>query len=176
MSTYNSSAAPGPKGLPPVPPVEPPVPPHEPPSDPAVGEAKSRSVRRAVGPARLARIILGTLLAVLLIVTWVSGTRSADEVGSAEDWAVDLASASTVNDLNNAEAQGAPQQAVVSGWYANELAVIQAEQNTHLALRTTTNGTLLLLLGLGIAGEVIIRGAERVRRPRTAPLRSGPPS
>ena len=75
--------------------------------------------------------------------------------------------------MNNGETKGAPQQTVVNGWYANDTAAVTAAQNTYIAASSARNGNLLMLLGIGMAGELIIRGAERagINRRATAQRR-----
>lgn len=121
-------------------------------------KGKLQTLRQTAGPAQIARFVLGTVLAVLLTATWLGSATAINDAGSPSDWSSDLALASTNNTLNNEETEGAPQQAVVNGWYANDIAVVQASQNTRLAMTSARNGNLLFLVGLGIAGELIIRG------------------
>ncbi|TQJ41199.1 hypothetical protein FBY33_3299 [Arthrobacter sp. SLBN-112] len=68
--------------------------------------------------------------------------------------------------MNNGEAKGAPQQTVVNGWYANDIAAVTAAQNTYIAASSARNGSFLLLIGLAVAGELIIRGVEKTNRQR----------
>lgn len=75
--------------------------------------------------------------------------------------------------MNAGETKGAPQQSVVNGWYANDIAVVQAAQNSYIAGSSMRNGNLLALIGLGVAGEFIIRGVERAKRPRPAMSQPG---
>lgn len=118
----------------------------------------------AVDPAKLPRILLGSLLALMLVFTWVSGTPGTDDAGTPSDWKSDVDAAALSNELNNGETDGAPQQSVVNGWYANDLALVEASQNTYIAASSDRNGRILLLIGLGVAGELIIRGAQRPKR------------
>ncbi|MCK8143446.1 hypothetical protein MW871_16265, partial [Flavobacterium sp. I-SCBP12n] len=83
------------------------------------------------------------------------------------DWKADLAEAAVTNELNAGETKGAAQQSVVNGWYLNDVAVVQAAQNSYIAGSSMRNGNLLTLLGLGVAGELIIRGVEREKRQRS---------
>lgn len=122
----------------------------------------------AVGPAEYARILLGSLLAFMLIFTWVSGTPGSDDAGTPSDWKRDVDAALFSNELNNGETEGAPQQSVVNGWYANDLALIEASQNTYIAASSDRSGKMLLLIGLGVAGELIIRGVKRPGQPSAA--------
>lgn len=114
-----------------------------------------------------ARIILGSVLGLLLIITWIAG-NPAMSGSSPSDWKSELSAADVKNTLNNDETKGAPQQTVVNGWYANDIAIVTAAQNNYIAASSARNGNLLLLLGLGVAGEMIIRGAERTRINREA--------
>jgi hypothetical protein len=84
------------------------------------------------------------------------------------DFRQELSAADLKNTMNNGETKGAPQQTVVNGWYANDIAAVTAAQNTYIAASSTRNGNLLVLLGLGMADELIIRGTERARINRRA--------
>lgn len=122
----------------------------------------------AMGRVQLARVILGAVLGSLFVLTWVGTGPAMIDTGSPTDWKSELAAASVKNEVNNVETTGAPQQSVVNGWYANDIAAITASQNTYIAASSARNGTLLMLLGLGVAGELIIRGLERARHNRLA--------
>lgn len=113
-----------------------------------------------------ARIILGSVLGLMLIITWTFNNPGIHSGSNPSDWRVDLTEAAVTNELNAGETKGAPQQAVVNGWYANDIARVQAAQNTYIAGSSMRNGNLLALIGLGLAGELIIRGAERTNRQR----------
>jgi hypothetical protein len=114
-----------------------------------------------------ARIILGSVLGLLLIITWIVN-NPAMSGSSPSDWKSELTAADVKNTMNNGETKGAPQQTVVNGWYANDLAAVTAAQNTYIAAGSMRNGNLLALIGLGVAGELIIRGVERARTDRLA--------
>jgi hypothetical protein len=111
----------------------------------------------------LARIILGAILGLLFILTWIGTGPAMVDAGGPSDWKSELAAASVKNEVNNGETKGAPQQTVVNGWYANDIAAVTASQNTYIAASSARNGTLLTLLGLGVAGELILRGLDRAR-------------
>lgn len=77
-------------------------------------------------------------------------------------------SAASRYEVNEELTSGAPQQSVANGWHTNELLEIQADitaESSHIAaensrvlhaeVRTAT--TLILLLGLGLLGDRIIR-------------------
>jgi hypothetical protein len=115
-----------------------------------------------------ARIILGSVLAVLLVITWLANNPAIQSGSSPSDWKSELSAADVKNTLNNGETKGAPQQTVVNGWYANDIAAVTAAQNTYIAASSARNGNFLMLLGIGAAGELIIRGAERARINRRA--------
>jgi hypothetical protein len=130
-------------------------------------QSKPRKLAK-VGAANSARIILGAVLALLLVVTWIANNPAFHSGSSPSDWKSELAQAAVKNELNAGETKGAPQQSVVNGWYANDLAAVQASQNSYIAGSSMRNGNLLALIGLGIAGELIIRGVESARRRRPA--------
>ena len=85
---------------------------------------------------------------------------------SPSDWKSELSATDLKNTMNNGETKGAPQQTVVNGWYANHVAAVTAAQNTYIAAGSMRDGNLLALIGLGVAGELIIRGVERARTGR----------
>lgn len=114
-----------------------------------------------------ARIILGSVLGLLLIITWIVNNPAMSGT-SPSDWKSELTAADVKNTMNNGETKGAPQQTVVNGWYANDIAAVTAAQNTYIATSSVRNGNLLTLLGFGVAGELIIRGAERAHIKRRA--------
>ncbi|CAM3307173.1 hypothetical protein PSET11_03240 [Arthrobacter ulcerisalmonis] len=114
-----------------------------------------------------ARIILGSILGVLMIITWIANNPAIHSGSDPSDWKADLAEAAVTNELNAGETKGAAQQSVVNGWYLNDVAVVQAAQNSYIAGSSMRNGNLLTLLGLGVAGELIIRGVEREKRQRS---------
>lgn len=153
MTTYealNESAAPD----------VPPTPDHAP-------QLQSKRLKLAkLRSANGARIILGVVLGILLIITWFANNPAYQSGSSPSDWKSDLAQAAVKNELNAGETKGAPQQSVVNGWYLNDIAVVQAGQNSYIAGSSMRNGSLLALIGLGVAGELIIRGLERASRQR----------
>ena len=132
---------------------------------PAPGHAPQLKAKRLkfskLRLANGARIILGTVLALLLITTWFANNPGMQSGSSPSDWKSGLSAADLKNTMNNGETKGAPQQTVVNGWYANDIAAVTAAQNTYIAASSARNGNLLMLLGIGMAGELIIRGAER---------------
>lgn len=155
MTTYEAPNA----ALPGVPPT----PDHAPQANAAPRRfAKLRSTNGA-------RIILGSVVGLLMIATWI-GNNPAMSGSSPVDWKSELSAADLKNTMNNGETKGAPQQTVVNGWYANDIAAVTAAQNTYLAGSSMRNGNLLVLIGLGVAGELIIRGIERANRQRETVL------
>ena len=161
MSSYDPSTSYSGPAVPPVPESAPQV-------NVNRGKGRIRRFTAAAGPIQLARIVLGAVLAFLFILTWLGTGPAAVDAGSPSDWKSELNSASVKNEINNGETRGAPQQTVVNGWYANDIATITAAQNTYMAASSARNGTLLTLLGLGFAGELILRGLDRARNIRSA--------
>lgn len=147
MTTYDTSCGSAAPELPPTPDHAPRL---------KAKRLKLTKLRSANG----ARIILGTVLGILLIITWLANNPALQSGSSPSDWQSELSAASLKKSMNNGEAQGAPQQSVVNGWYANDIAVVQAAQNSYIAGSSTRNGNLLALIGLGIAGELVIRGLD----------------
>lgn len=137
---------------------------------PAPGHAPQLKAKRLrlskLRSANGARIILGSVLGLLLIITWIVNNPAIHSGSNPSDWRADLSEAAVTNKLNAGETKGAPQQSVVNGWYLNDIAVVQAAQNSYIAGSSMRNGNLLALIGLGVAAELIIRGAERANRQR----------
>ncbi|MCB5275850.1 hypothetical protein BJG92_03404 [Arthrobacter sp. SO5] len=130
---------------------------------------KAKRLRLAkLRSANSARIILGSVLGILMLITWLANNPAFQSGSSPSDWKSELNAADLKNTMNNGETKGAPQQTVVNGWYANDIAAVSAAQNTYIAASSARNGNLLMLLGIGVAGELIIRGAERARINRRA--------
>lgn len=147
MTTYETSSV----G---VAPELPPTPDHAP-------KLNARRLRmKNIRGANAARLVLGAGLALLLALTWAGNNPAGNDAGVPSDWASKLSAAAIKNDLNNGDTKGAPQQSVVNGWYANDLAAIVASQNSYIASSSARNGTLLMLIGVGIAGELVIRGLD----------------
>ena len=155
MTTYEASTASAANEVPPAPEHAPQL------------QSKPRRLAR-VGAANLARIILGAVVAVLLVTTWAANNPAFHSGSNPSDWKSELAAAAVKNELNAGETKGAPQQTVANGWYLNDIAVVQAAQNSYIAGSSMRNGNLLVLIGLGVAGELIIRGVESAHRGRSA--------
>jgi hypothetical protein len=153
MTTYETSDG---TAVPDVPPT----PDHAP-------QLKAKRLKLAkLRSANGARIILGSVLAMLLVITWLANNPAFQSGSSPSDWKSELSAADLKNTMNNGETKGAPQQTVVNGWYANDIATVTAAQNTYIAASSARNGSFLALIGLGLAGELIIRGVERANRQR----------
>jgi hypothetical protein len=143
-------------------PEVPPTPDHAP-------QLKAKRLKLAkLRSANGARIILGSVLGLLLIITWIVNNPAIHGGSNPSDWRADLTEAAVTNELNAGETKGAPQQSVVNGWYLNDIAVVQAAQNSYIAGSSMRNGNLLALIGFGVAGELIIRGVETANRQRPA--------
>ena len=155
MTTYETSTG---NAVPEVPPT----PDHEP-------QLRAKGLKLAkLRSANGARIILGAVLGLLMIITWIVNNPAFQSGSSPSDWKSELSAADLKNTMNNGETKGSPQQTVVNGWYANDIAAVTAAQNTYIAASSARNGNLLVMLGIGVAGELIIRGAERARINRRA--------
>lgn len=155
MSSYDTSTG--------YKPAVPPVPESAPRANTGKKQGPFRAFAANVGPVQLARVVLGAILGLLFILTWLATGPAVVDAGSPSGWKSDLAAASVKNEVNNGETKGAPQQSVVNGWYANDIAAVTASQNTYIAASSARNGTLLMLLGLGVAGELILRGLDYAR-------------
>jgi hypothetical protein len=143
---------------------EPPVPavPSFPPS-----LAKRNRTYSGKGPAEIwfhvARILLGLVVLAALVTVWI-GMAPSTSGSSSADWDKDAASALITNEANNQRTEGAPQQQVVNGWYANDLSAIMLRQESYIAASNDRNGAVLATLVAGLAGWAIIGGIERVSR------------
>ncbi|WP_211882596.1 hypothetical protein [Pseudarthrobacter albicanus] len=156
MTTYETSSGSAAPELPPTPDHAP--------------KLKARRLRiPKVGGVNAARFVLGTVLAVLLALTWAGNNPAENAAGGPSDWKSQLSAASLKNELYNGDTKGAPQQSVVNGWYANDIASIEGSQNSYIAASSARNGTLLMLIGIGFAGELVIRGLEGARLIGTKP-------
>jgi hypothetical protein len=146
----------------------PPTPEHAPQFNQVRRRPKLKALVAALGGPNFARILLGVVTALLLLLAWFGNNPNLIDSGSPSEWRSQLSSAAIKNEVNNGETKGAPQQSVVNGWYANDLAEVQASQNSYLARSSDRNGALTAAVGFGIAGELIIRGIERSARRRKA--------
>jgi len=88
----------------------------------------------------------------------------ASEESAPHAWKSDAAAAAVDNEANNLRTEGAPQQQVVNGWYANDLATVAIAQNTYIAASNDRNGALIATLLFGLSGWFIIHAAERLIR------------
>lgn len=107
----------------------------------------------------LVRLGWAAAIALALLITWGNGPEQAD-------WPDEVSWAQTRADLNNDSAEGAPQQQVVNGWHAADLAEIQINQTTELLEQHRHTANLLLVLGLGIFGDFALRAVGDRRQVR----------
>ncbi|WGT47270.1 hypothetical protein [Tessaracoccus lacteus] len=95
------------------------------------------------------RLILWFAVAVALVIVAMTTSRM-----TARSYADLLDLAGESFDANNGLTSGAPQQAVVNGWYTNDLLTVIGKQNNTLM---SIQGSLLwiaVILGLGVAAHV----------------------
>ena len=108
------------------------------------------------------------VIAIGMITVFFTGSGGAEVTEPEGGWDTALDSAASRYEVNEELTSGAPQQSVANGWHTNELLEIQADiaaessrtsaENSgtlHAEFRTAT--TLVLLLGLGILGDRVIR-------------------
>lgn len=88
--------------------------------------------------------------------------------GESGDWLADVEVAAANYTLQEGNAEGAPQQAVLNGWHTNDLLEVQAkiagdqkEQLEHVT-------RMLFFLGLGVLGDTVFRNAHMFRAARKA--------
>lgn len=133
---------------------------HPPPEPPAA--SKPAPVDPTRGPKSILRIIWAAAMLLLLGVVWV--LTSPGEPPGEQHWASELTLAESAYEVNEANTQGAPQQQVVNGWYANDLAAIhvdqltaQAAQNTYLGAVNDRIAAVLGVIALTVIGDVALR-------------------
>lgn len=113
--------------------------------------------KSAADPLLLIRLAWAILISLVLLITWGSGPDG-------EDWQEEVSTAQSTARLNNDITEGAPQQQVVNGWQAVDLAEIQIRQNTALLDSQGHTANLLLVLGLGIFGDMALRALNNQRQ------------
>jgi hypothetical protein len=151
--------------------------------------------------ARRFAVVLGLLLVVAVPIGLLGPTKpdlKAYDTGTYDTAAYNSAVAAALSDAttNEARSQGAPQQAVVNGWLARDLAVIQIKQandeiNQNVTRIRQTNDLLVLehmiaamlvavvlaLILVGLTGRrpEPIAAAEETLPPTGSPAPPGPP-
>lgn len=113
----------------------------------------------------------------LVVLAIVAGAVALNVLGPSKpdtDQYTSLTTAALVDaELNETNAEGAPQQAVVNGWVARDLAAIQIQQNNDLLeQQTKTNQILFVGLVVGSLFLATLGGGRRVAE-EVAPV---PPS
>lgn len=114
---------------------------------------------------QLVRLVWASLMLLGLITTSFVFSPS----GESRDWSTDVSGAATKYALNENNAQGAPQQAVLNGWYTNDLLAVQAKIAGDQKEQTDRISAMVFYLGLGVLGDMALRswGAFReTRRPQ----------
>lgn len=116
---------------------------------------------RDAHPFALVRTIWAVGTAVLMAAVWfLSSPEQAF-------WGLEVEQANSLADLNNESAEGAPQQTVVNGWHQADLTAIQIRQGADLLVRQTQIAALLLVLGIGISGDMALRALADQKRRRS---------
>lgn len=111
--------------------------------------------------------------AVLVVVAIVGGALALNVLGPSkpdvDQYDSAAAKALLTADLNEENAEGAPQQAVVNGWVARDLAVIQIDQNNDLLdQQAQTNQLLFVGLVVGALFLALISSEISKTRGRSA--------
>lgn len=111
---------------------------------------------------QLVRLIWASLMLFGLIITSIVFTPS----GESSKWSDSVSSAGTKYALQENNAQGAPQQTVLNGWYTNDLLEVQAKIAGDQKEQTDRISAMVLYLGLGVLGDLVLRrwGAFREGR------------
>ena len=141
------------------------------PSDTEVGTTSGAPPPTARGRFPLFTVLRTAWLAVIaigMITVFFTGSGGAEVTEPEGGWDTALDSAASRYEVNEELTSGAPQQSVANGWHTNDLLEIQADiaaessrtsaENSgalHTEFRTAT--TLVLLLGLGLLGDRVIR-------------------
>lgn len=145
-------------------------PPAPPPAD---DQPASRSHPPSGGPRSVLRLIWAGAMLLLLIGVWVA-TSPQERPTASTSWSGVLITAESDYTANDARTSGAPQQQVVNGWYANDLANIHADQlsaqhaqSVHLGEIAERFTAVLAVVALTLIGEVALRAVPgRAVRPR----------
>ena len=119
------------------------------PTTPDLGE-----VRRLA----LARTLWAFGTAIVMAMVWL--LSSPDQTF----WNLEVDQVTTLADINNESAEGAPQQTVVNGWQQADLLEIQIQQNADLLARQAQIAALLLVLGIGVSGDMALRALSDRKR------------
>lgn len=146
----------------------------QPPAHPPAASTPVVPKARIGTKARVARIrvVWATVMLLALAAVYFNTAPEGPDASAASGWEAQQTLASGNNDLNNENTQGAPQQSVVNGWYANDLLDLQVTQAGSLyeaqlyeAAVSRRNGDLLALLGLAVLGDLLLQAVGRSGRP-----------
>ncbi|MBE1539881.1 MULTISPECIES: hypothetical protein [Micrococcus] len=83
--------------------------------------------------------------------------------GAAGDWSKDLSATEIKYSFQASDANSAPQQAVLNGWYTNDLLSIQGKIAGDQRDQSHRLTALVFFLGLGLLGDLVLRNAEAFR-------------
>ncbi|MCK6094602.1 hypothetical protein KZX06_09760 [Micrococcus sp. EYE_162] len=86
--------------------------------------------------------------------------------GESGDWSKDVDMAAAQYTLQKDSPQGAPQQAVLNGWYTNDLLQVQTKIAGEQMEQTERISVMVLYLGLGLLGDLILRTGGALREAR----------
>lgn len=88
--------------------------------------------------------------------------------GESSGWSKEMTSAAARYSLQEGSAQGAPQQSVLNGWYANDLLAVQAKIAGDQKEQTQRISAMVFFLSLGVLGDMTLRRASEFRAARKA--------
>ena len=133
-----------------------------PPAAPQSKIPASKAARRPTVNLQLVRLIWAALMLLGLVTTSIVFSPS----GESSKWSDEVSAAATKYALQENNAQGAPQQAVLNGWYTNDLLEVQAKIAGDQKEQTDRISAMVFYLGLGILGDLVLRrwGSFRERR------------
>lgn len=110
------------------------------------------------------RAVVWLIVAVTAVIVWFAAPSGED----AENWVSQVSAADARKTINDASAEGAPQQQVVNGWYVADVLPILSDQNSalHSTLTVGRIPSLMLVFGLGYCVDVVGSsfGRARLRR------------
>lgn len=127
----------------------------------------------------MVRRIGSGLLALVAVVVWVALEPEEPPAPSTSSHARSITQALEEFDVNNQNAQGAPQQQVVNGWVARDLlSIVAAQQNDLIAAAApeTADQRVPALLALAVVGLALLGATTPVPAIADAPPAGGEPS
>lgn len=150
-------------------------------SDEEVRQPRVVGIRDMNTSARVLLVVAAIAAGIIASSVLGSATLGSSTEADIEAYKDATRSALSDADTNEANAEGAPQQQVVNGWLARDLALIQIDQNSaQLRQQSQTNQLLLVLVAMVAVLSVVPRGPtgrdDAVQRGPASGSRPGPPA